>query len=152
MQEQLPRKHDRDSHLQDYYAVSPSRSQLILLLAVYSLGAFTIYFYLSPVFLKWAALVALALAAFIESRRLIQHDIIHLRVNLARASIEFQQRDQPYFNCKYKVYQTRWFAILRLNDQQANKTLILNSDCFTSIEKYRQLRFDLRCLEDSDAT
>jgi hypothetical protein len=138
--------------MQEHYEVSPSRSQLILLLAAYLLGAIAIYFYLSPPFLKWTALAALGVAAIIESRRLIQHDIILLRINLARASVEIQQRGQPYFYCKYKVYQTRWFAILKLNDQPANRTLILNSDCFTSIEKYRRLRFDLRCLEGSDVT
>jgi hypothetical protein len=138
--------------VQEYYEVSPSRTQLILLLAAYLTGAITIYFYLGPAFLKWAALTALALAAFVESRRLIQHDIIRLRINLTRASIEVQQRGQPYFYCKYKVYQTRWFAILKLIDQQSDRTLILNSDCFASIEKYRRLRFDLSCLERSDAT
>ena len=138
--------------MQEYYEVSPSRTQLILLLAAYLIGAVTIYFYLSPTFLKWTALTALALAAFVESRRLIQHDIIRLRINLARASIEVQQRGQPYFYCKYKVYQTRWFAILKLIDPQASRTLILNSDCFSTIEKYRRLRFDLCCLERSDAT
>ena len=138
--------------MQEYYEVSPSRKQLILLLAAHLTGAITIYFYRSPAFLKWAALAALVLAAIVESRRLIQHDIIRLRINLARASIEVQQRGQPYFYCKYKVYQTRWFAILKLVDQQDNRTLILNSDCFISIEKYRRLRFDLSCLERSDAT
>jgi hypothetical protein len=138
--------------LQEYYDVSPSRSQLILLLAAYLAGAIAIYFYLGPVFFKWAALAALAVAAFVESRRLIRHDIIRLSINLQRASIEVRQHEQPYFYCKYKVYETRWFAILKLMDQQTNRTLILNSDCFTSIEKYRRLRFDLRCLERSDAT
>ena len=152
MQEQLPRKHDRDSHLQEYYEVSPSTTQLIVLLAAHLTGAITIYFYLGPAFLKWTALTALALAAYVESRRLIQHDIIRLRINITRATIELQHLGQPYFYCKYKVYQTRWFAILKLVDQQHNRTLILNSDCFTSIEKYRRLRFDLSCLERSGAT
>ena len=137
--------------MQEYYEVSPSRTQLILLLAAHLTGAITIYFYLDLAFLKWAALTALALAAFVESRRLIQHDIILLRVNLTRASIEVQQRGQPYFYCKYKVYQTRWFAILKLIDQQASETLILNSDSFTSNDCYRRFRFDLRQLEGSDA-
>jgi len=138
--------------MQEYYEVSPSRSQLIFVLTGHLLGAITIYFYLSPAFLKWAALAALTVAAYIESRRLIQHGIIRLRINLTRASIEVQHLGQPYFYCKYKVYQTRWFAILKLIDQQHNRTLILNSDCFTSLENYRRFRFDLRCLEHSDAT
>ena len=138
--------------MQEYYEVRPSKTQLIVLLAVYLCAAIAVYFYLNPAFLKWAALAALAVATAIESRRLIQQDIIFLRIHLKRASIEVQQCGQPYFYCKYKVHQTRWFAILKLIDQQANRTLILNSDCFASIEKYRRLRFDLCSLECSDAT
>ena len=89
--------------MQEYYEVSPSRTQLILLLVAYLPGAVTFYFYLDPAFLKWAALAALTVAAWLESRRLIQQDIILLRINLARSSIELQQCGQPYFYCKYKV-------------------------------------------------
>ena len=137
--------------MQHYYEVGTSKSQLIFLLTVHLLGLLTIYFYLTPLFLKCSAMAALGLSTIVEYRHLIQHDIIQLRVNKARASIEVLRDGQPYFYGKYKVYQTRWFAILKLIDQQASETLILNSDSFTSNDCYRRFRFDLRQLEDSDA-
>ena len=137
--------------MQDYYEVGTSQSQLIFLLTVHLVGVFTIYFYLTPLILKCAALAGLGLSAFLEYRHLIQHDIIQLRVNKARAAIEIRQSGQPYFYFKYKVYQTRWFAILKLIDPQANRTLIVNSDSFTSNDCYRRFRFDLRQLDVADA-
>ena len=137
--------------MQHYYEVGTSKSQLIFLLTVHLLGILTIYFYLTPLFLKCSAIAALVLSTIFEYRHLIQHDIIQLRVNKARASIEILRAGQPYFYCKYKVYQTRWFAILKLIDQQASETLILNSDSFTSNDCYRQFRFDLRQMEGPDA-
>jgi len=137
--------------MHNYYTISTSRTQLIFLLAAHVLGIISIYFYLAPVILKCSAMAGLGLSAIAEYRRLIQLDIIRLRVNRARSAIEIQQHGQPYFYCKYKVYQTRWFAILKLIDPHANRTLILNSDSFTSNECYRRFRFDLRQLEGSDA-
>ena len=137
--------------MQHYYEVGTSKSQLIFLLTVHFLGVLTIYFFLTPLFLKCFAIAGLGLSALVEYRYLIQHDIIQLRVNKARASIEILRAGKPYFYGKYKVYQTRWFAILKLIDQQASETLILNSDCFTSNDCYRRFRFDLRQLEGSDA-
>jgi hypothetical protein len=82
---------------------------------------------------------------------LIQHGIIRLRVIPGHATIEFEQRGQPYFYCKYKVYQTRWFAILKLIDHQHNRTLILIPDSFSSLHSYRRLRQQIRQLERFDA-
>jgi hypothetical protein len=137
--------------MQHYYEVCTSKSQLIFLLTVHLLGILTIYFYLTPLLLKCSAMAGLGLSAIVEYRHLIQHDIMQLRVNKARASIEILRDGQPYFYCKYKVYQTRWFAILKLIDEQASETLILNSDSFTSNDCYRRFRFDLRQMDGSDA-
>lgn len=137
--------------MQHYHQIGTSRSQQLMQLFVHLLAAIAIYFYLTPVFLKCTALAALALSAFIDYRRLIRHEIIRVRVDRRQARIEIQQGGQSYFYTKYKVYQTRWFAILKLIDEPNNRTLILNSDCFPSTESYRQLRFDLQRLEGSDA-
>jgi len=137
--------------MQHYYEVGPSKSQLIFMFAVHLLGVLTIYFYLTPLFLKCVAMAALGLSAIVEYRHLIQHDIMQLRVNRARASIEILRGGKPYFYRKYKVYQTRWFAILKLIDEPASETLILNSDSFTSNDCYRRFRFDLRQMDGSDA-
>ena len=137
--------------MQRYHHLKVSTSQRVLLLGAYLLAAGTVYFCLSADFLKWSLLAALTVSAALEYRRLIRLGNLHLGVDPRREIIELQQSGQPYFYFKYKVYQTRWFAILRLVDQQTQRTLILNSDCFQSVECYRQLRFDLRQLERSDA-
>lgn len=137
--------------MQQYHELKTSHTQLILLLGAYLLATGVIYFCLSPSVLKWAGLAGLGVSALIEYRRLIQQGIIRLRVNPQSSTIEIQQAGQPYFYTKYKVYQTRWFAILKLVDTQNNRTLILNPDCFESTDRYRRCRCDLRRLEGSDA-
>jgi hypothetical protein len=137
--------------MQQYHQVKPSRSQCILLLLAHFVAAAVIYFYLATPFLKWAGMAAMAVSALIECRRLIQHGNMRLRVLPQRASIELEQGGQPYFYFKYKVYETRWFAILKLIDTDTHRTLILNPDCFQSLESYRRCRYDLRHLGASDA-
>lgn len=137
--------------MQHYYQLVTSRSQLLIGLATHFIAAATIFFFVAPVLLKWSGIAAMAVSAHCGYRHLIQLDIIRLRVDPARQMVELQQAGQPYFYSKYKVYQTRWFAILKLVDQQTDRTLILNSDCFQSVKCYRCMRFDLRQLERADA-
>jgi len=137
--------------MHEYHEVRASRSLLITLAAGHAVAALTIYFYFPAGLLKWSSLAALCLYAASEYRRLIQHGIIRLRVNPGRATIEFEQRGQPYIYRKYKVYETRWFAILKLMDSQQNRTLILIPDSFSSLQSYRRLRHQIRRLERFDA-
>ena len=137
--------------MQEYYEIQPSSSQHIFLLVSHGLAAVAIYFYLEPTLLKLSALAAVFLLAFCESRWLIQQEIIILRLDPGAKSIEYRQGKQPYFYSKYKVYQTRWFAILKLLDADKSRTLILNSDCFDSLQAYQQLRYQLRKMEQVDA-
>jgi len=138
--------------LQQYYEIRPSSSQRIFLLLSHGLVAAAIYFYLEPTLLKLAALAAVCLLALCESRWLIQQEIIKLRLDPDAKSIEYNQGQQPYFYSKYKVYQTRWFAILKLIDANKSRTLILNPDCLNSPERYQQLRYQLRKMERTSAT
>ena len=133
------------------YHLHTSRTQLLIGIALHCIAAATIFFCVSPALLKWSGIAAIMLGAHHGYRHLIQHDIIRLGLDPTRKIVELQQAGQPYFFCKYKVYQTRWFAILKLVDQQSERTLILNSDCFQSVECYRRLRFDLHQLERADA-
>ena len=103
-----------------------------------------IYFYLEPALLMLSAMAAGCLLAVYESRCLIQQEIIKLGLDPDGKLIEFQQGEQPYIYSKYKVYQTRWFAILKLFDTEKTRTLILNPDCFKSLETYQRLRYQLR--------
>ena len=137
--------------MHEYHQVRTSKSFLITLAAGHVVAALTIYFCFPAGLLKWSGLAALCLYAVCEYRRLIQHGNIRLRVNPGRATIEFEQRGQPYIYRKYKVYETRWFAILKLIERQQNRTLILIPDSFSSLKSYRRLRHQIRQLERIDA-
>jgi len=121
------------------------------MLASHGLAAAAIYFYLEPTLLMLSALAAVCLLAFYESRCLIQQEIIKLGLDPVAKLIEFEQGKQPYIFNKYKVYQTRWFAILKLVDTDKTRTLILNPDCFKSLETYQRLRYQLRKMEHTGA-
>jgi hypothetical protein len=137
--------------LQEYYEIRPSAAQRNFLLTSHGLAAAAIYFYLEPALLMLPALAAVGLLAIYESRCLIQQEIIKLRLDPGDKSIEFRQGKQPYFYSKYKVYQTRWFAILKLVNEDKSRTLILNPDCFNSLQAYQQLRYQLRKMEHAGA-
>jgi hypothetical protein len=81
---------------------------------------------------------------------LIRQEIIKLRLDPNSEAVELEQGGQPYFYSKNKVYQTRWFAILKLVNEQKSRTLILNPDRFKSIQCYRQMRYLLRKMEQRD--
>lgn len=122
-----------------------------MLLAAHGLVAVAIIFYQQPGLLKLSALALVLLLAVHESKSLIRQEIIKLRFDSKDASIELQQGGQPYFYRKNKVYQTRWFAILKLVNKQKSRTLILFPDRFHSIQCYRSLRYRLRQREHLDA-
>ena len=137
--------------MHEYYEIKPSRSQLVLLLLVHGLVAVAIIFYQQPGLFKLSALALVLLLAVHESRSLMRQGIIKLRFDSRGASIELEQGGQPYFYCKNKVYQTRWFAILKLINEQKSRTLILIPDRFNSIQSYRSLRYRLCQGEHLDA-
>lgn len=138
--------------MHQYHRIYRSRIQLGMVLCAHLAVLPVIYFYWTPALLKWAGIAALALSASIEYRHLIRQGNMRLRIIQPGAGIELRQHGQPYFYFKYKVYQTRWFAILKLIDTRTHRTLILSSDCFASIDCYRRCRYDLRRLDKSDAT
>jgi hypothetical protein len=133
--------------LQKYYEIRPSKSQLVFLLVGHGLVAVVIIFYLQPGLLQLASLALVLLLAVTESRYLIRQEIIKLRLDPKGEVVEFEQGGQPYFYSKNKVYQTRWFAILKLVNEHKSRTLILNPDRFKSIQCYRQMRYLLRKME-----
>ncbi|TNF89862.1 MAG: hypothetical protein EP300_04455 [Gammaproteobacteria bacterium] len=98
-----------------------------------------------------AAVSLIALLAWREAGRMLRQGTASLMLDASRASIALEQGGQPYFYVKYKVYATRWFAILKLIDKRKTRTLILHPERFDSIQSYRQLRFALTRLEQSNA-
>ena len=135
-----------------YHQLHLSRLQLALVFGAHLAALPIIFICVTPAVLKWSIIAGLVLSASIEHRRLIRQGNLRLRVDPRRAGIELRQGEQPYFYAKYKVYQTRWFAILKLIDTRTQRTLILSSDRFDSIDSYRRCRHDLRRLDGTDVT
>ncbi len=121
------------------------------MLGGYALIAVAIGSYVEPVALAVTGMALVGLLALHEARQRLRQGIMQLKFNLSACSIELEQRGQPYFYGKYKVYATRWFAILKLIDKQKTRTLILNPDRCNSIQSYRQLRYALQQMEQADA-
>jgi len=117
----------------------------------HGLIAVAIAVYVEPVTMMLGGLALVGLLALRESGQLMRQDIIGLKLNPNQNSIELEQDGQPYFYGKYKVYATRWFAILKLIDKRKTRTLILNPDRCNSIQSYRQLRYALQQMEQADA-
>ena len=130
--------------MQDSFEIHPSSSQLKIVCCAHLLTAAIVFFYIDSTLFKWLLLLLLLLFALRESKRLIRQQIIRLRLASTPPGIEIVQGGQPYFFAKYKVYANRWFAILKLIDESQTRTLVLNSDRFSSDRRYRQLRHRLR--------
>ena len=134
-----------------FHELTAARATLLIAFAAYGLAAAIVSLYLEPCLLQVSALAAIVLATGLEYRRCARQARILLRVDPLQRGVELRQAGQPYFYSKYKVYQTRWFAILRLIDQRKGRILILTPGSFSSVESYRGLRFDLRRLERDHA-
>lgn len=137
--------------MQQRFEIHPSNSQLRLTLAGHALIAMAINSYVEPMALGIGGILLVGLLALHETRRQLNPGIIYLKFNPSAFSIELEQHGQPYFFDKYKVYATRWFAILKLIDKQKTRTLILNPDRCNSIQSYRQLRYALQQIDQADA-
>lgn len=129
--------------MQQYYRIHRSRRLTALAIGVHLLIAAMLAAYAEPWPLKAAAVILVLLLGLREAARLLRQPVISLRLDPAAASILLEQSGQPHFHAKYKVYATRWFAILKLIDETRSRTLILHSERFDSDLLYRQLRYAL---------
>ena len=129
--------------MQQYYRIRPSRKLIALAIGLHLLIAAMLAAYAEPWPLKLPAVALVSLLGLREVARLGRQADVSLRFDPAEASILLEQDGQPYFHAKYKVYATRWFAILKLIDETRSRTLILHSARFDSDLLYRQLRFAL---------
>ncbi len=133
------------------FRLGESRLQRAAVLSLYALAALVVAGYFEASSLKFASLGLLALLALRESRRIRQARDLKLALNMQAKTIRLEQAGQPYFFRKYKVYPTRWFAILSLIDQRNHRTLCLDPHRFQSPASYRHCRYLLRHMERSGA-
>lgn len=129
------------------FEIFPSRLQLGQQLALLTLAAAIALVYVESLLLQSIYLSAILLLAVGEIQSMRRARPMQLRLNQSTVSLALGQGDQPYFYIKYKVYRTRWFAILKLIDRHKNRTLILYSDSFNSPQAYLDCRFLLGQLE-----
>jgi hypothetical protein len=135
--------------MQEYFEIHPSALQLRLLLGAHLLLALVLAVYVEPPAFKLCAVSLVVLLGWREFNLGAAQDSLVLHYDPRAALIAVQQGKQPYFYSKYKVYGTRWFAILKFDDKHENRTLILNSERFDSEQSYRRLRYLLARTERS---
>ena len=127
--------------MSEIFQIKPSRSQSIFLVCLYSLTLVVAFFYIDSKLSLALLLGLILLFAIIETRNWRRQQSIRLKLNPEAGSIEFEQADRAQIYDKYKVYTSRWFAILQLLDNQENRNLLLNSDRFKSVRAYQDFRF-----------
>ncbi len=129
------------------YQIKPSYDQALLLAAVYLSAAIAWWLVLEPgLFLVGIELLVLLLGVR-DIRRLLDAQRSRLRLLGSGRGIELAVGEQTHFFPKYKVYPSRWFAILKLVNESKTMTLILNPDCFNTVTDYRNLRYELSASE-----
>ncbi len=133
------------------FSLGESRLQRAAVLSLYALATLMVAVYIEASLLKFALLCMLPLLALRESRRIRRVPDLKLALIMQAKTIRLEQDGQPYFFRKYKVYPTRWFAILSLIDQRNHRTLCLDPHRFQSPASYRHCRFLLRQMERSGA-
>lgn len=133
------------------FRLGESRLQHVAVLVMYALAALMVAIYLEASLLKYSLLGLLPLLGWRESRRIRRARGLKLALNVQAGTVRLEQAGQPYFFRKYKVYPTRWFAILSLIDQRYRRTLCLDPHRFQSAASYRHCRFLLRQMERSGA-
>ena len=135
----------------EYFEIHPSRAQLALLLGGHLAMAIAVAAYVEPEAIKWPAIALILLLGIREIRQEYRLGWLLLHCDRHNGRVALQRGDQPYFYCKYKVYATRWFAILKLTENDKCRTLILNPDRFESASSYHRLRYLLQRPEQSHA-
>ena len=129
------------------FEIHTSRTQLVLMVLVYCAIGLTALTYIDGWILQSSCVGLCVLWGLSEYRYQRVQESIQLRLNPDESSITLKQGRQPYIYRKNKVYPTRWFAILRLVGKPKNRTLILNSDRFKSVQDYQSIRFSLVQME-----
>ena len=129
------------------FEIHASRIQIILLAIAYNTAALIAVTHIGDLIPKMGCAMLCVLLGLSECQRLYRQQAIQLRLCPVDRSITLEQGGQSYFYCKYKVYPTRWFAILRLIDEPQSRTLFLNSDRFQSVQNYRAIRYSLIQME-----
>lgn len=133
--------------MNEQFEIKASAEQSIFIYFLYCLGLIAALIFVSSTLSLLLVLGLLLLAALYDFKHRHEQQPLSLRFNSRRNLIELEQGGQPQIYNKYKVYTTRWFAILRLSGKRKQRSLLLNSDRFKSVEAYQDFRFKLKSME-----
>ena len=125
------------------FRIRPSRSQFQIISLAYFLIAASGIAYVPDLWIGCLIALLSMLLWITEFRIRASREKLWMRLDLNRHSIRIEDCEQSYFYLKYKVYPARWFVILVLIGTSKNRTLVLNSDRFSSVKKYNQMRYCL---------
>ena len=125
------------------YEIKPSNDQALLLVSLYVSAALAWWLAAEPGLLLAGVELLILLLGLRATRQLLSAPRSQLRLLDSNSGVALTIGEQTHFFAKYKVYPSRWFAILKLIDQSKTRTLILNPDCFNTATDYRNLRFEL---------
>ncbi len=109
--------------------------------------ALVVFVWLESAWLGGCAASLCGLFALYDARAWLRARECLLTLDAQGSRIALEQAGQPYFFTKYKVYPTRWFAILKLNDSRKTRTILLTPNRFDSPQRYHDCRFTLRQME-----
>ena len=120
------------------------RNAVLLILAIASLISI---FYVQEPLVQGIFLLATCLLVIAEVRQFRRGKALYLYIDSDRCGLCHGSSEQPYFSVKNKVYQSRWFAILKLCYRHNSNTIMLLPDRFDSIHEYQNCRYLLRELD-----
>jgi len=138
--------------LTERYDIVGSKSLFLLLVVCYTLALGSVLFYVSSPGLLVALVILGWLLFFRENRRISAHQNIALLLNASKSSVEIRENGESQQYRKFRLYTSRWFAILQLFEDGKNRSLLLTKDRFYSLAAYQQFRFSIMQMRNnSDA-
>lgn len=124
-----------------FFKLKPSRTELHVVYGLLLLAAALTCVYVDYRVPQMIYLLAIVLLAVAETSAVRRARAVYLCIDGTRCGLVHRTAGQPYFAVKNKVYQTRWFAILRLCYRRKNQIVMLLPDCFESAQDYQDCRY-----------
>ena len=129
------------------YLIHASRLEAGLYLGLSIASALVLAAYIELDLYGVSAVVLLLLFGAQRYLALTREPELRLQLFGGSGQVALQQCGQTHFYMKYKVYPTRWFAILKLIDSGYSRTLFLNPARFDSDADWRNCRREIARLE-----
>jgi len=127
------------------YQLKQSSALNLFTIVLYCLAIVAIGIFLQSMILLSGALIVLATLLLFRDqyryRLLKAKDPTLVTLHDSTAMVELNHLgDQLQFE-QFRIFSNRWFLILQMKNEQANKNIMLVSDRFSSLNEYLQFRY-----------